>query len=174
MYGMDCEEVDESTEMLPDWETSMASAADALSDAAWWMEIGRYNPEAISTGTLLECWGDPTDPTVGISDETGGDCDNSDADAHRDNPEGPDDLVGLFLGQPADCDTCLDGVDNNCDGNIDCEDAACGRCFIGQGIGCGEDSACTSAGCASQARRTLPPALMMVFLVLVTRIRRVA
>ena len=73
--------------------------------------------------------------------------------AHRDNPEGPGDLVGLFLdGTMADCSTCLDGIDNNCDGNIDCADPACAQCFVGQGVGCGggADSPCMQSGCSTQ------------------------
>ena len=101
-------------------------------------KFGRYNPEAIDGGTLMSCWGDPTDPTAKFSEEVGGDCADDDSSAHRDMPEGPGDLVGLYLyGEMADCDTCLDGIDNNCDGAIDCADPACAPCFVGQGVGCG-------------------------------------
>ena len=60
--------------------------------------------------------------------------------------------MGLYLyGDMADCDTCLDGIDNNCDGAIDCADPACAPCFVGQGVGCGggEESPCAQGGCAS-------------------------
>ena len=100
----------------------------------------------------MSCWGDATDPTSEISNETGGDCNDESAAAHRDNAEGPGDLIGLYLnGKLADCDTCLDGIDNNCDGNIDCADPACAQCFVGQGVGCGggAESPCSQGGCSA-------------------------
>ncbi|MEL6347032.1 MAG: hypothetical protein AAFV53_28215 [Myxococcota bacterium] len=136
MFGVPCNQVDDRTELLEDWDRSMQSASIALdTDTTWWMEISRFNPEAINSGTLLECWGDPTDPTEAISDKTGGDCNNDESGAHRDNPEGPDDLIGLYIDAPASCDTCLDGIDNNCDGSIDCADPACALfCRAGGGL----------------------------------------
>ena len=112
----------------------------------------RYNPAAITSGTMMSCWGDPTDVTTSISVEVGGDCDDSTDKAHRDRPEGPGDLVGLYLhGDMADCETCLDGLDNNCDGSIDCADPACAPCFVGQGLGCGggSESPCAQGGCSA-------------------------
>jgi hypothetical protein len=153
MYGQACNEISAQTRLLTGWEDSMLSPERWLDvDRAWFKEIGRYNPESIDGGTMMSCWGDPTDPTAKFNVEVGGDCADDDASAHRDNPEGPGDLVGLYLyGDMADCDTCLDGIDNNCDGAIDCEDPACAPCFVGQGVGCGggKDSPCAQGGCAS-------------------------
>ena len=88
-------------------------------DRTWWKELKRFNPIAITGGTMMSCWGDPTDPTTPLSEQVGGDCNDEDGRTHRDNPEGPGDLVGLFLdGTMADCSTCLDGIDNNCDGSL--------------------------------------------------------
>ena len=42
-----------------------------------WRETGATVieiPEAIDGGTLMSCWGDPTDPTAKFSEEVGGDC----------------------------------------------------------------------------------------------------
>ena len=153
MYGQACDEISSQTRLLDGWESSMVSPERWLDvDRAWFKEVGRYNPEAIDGGTMMSCWGDPTDPTARFNEDVGGDCDDTDPNAHRDNPEGPGDLVGLYLyGDMADCDTCLDGIDNNCDGAIDCADPACAPCFVGQGVGCGggEESPCAQGGCAS-------------------------
>ncbi len=120
----------------------------------WWMELLRYNPTVMTEGLLSGCWGSPEDlgnQTVGsaISDVTGGDCNDNRFGANRGQAEGPDDLVGVFYGEPADCATCLDGLDNNCNGLIDCGEPACARCFVGQGYGCGggSQSPCTQGGC---------------------------
>ena len=153
MYGQACNEISAQTRLLDGWESSMLSPERWLDvDRAWFKEIGRYNPESIDGGTMMSCWGDPTDATAKFNEEVGGDCSDTDPNAHRDNPEGPGDLVGLYLyGDMADCDTCLDGIDNNCDGAIDCADPACAPCFVGQGVGCGggEESPCSQGGCAS-------------------------
>ena len=59
------------------------------------------------------------DTSVETSVESGGDCDDTSGSSHRDNAEGPGDLIGLYLdGTLADCSTCLDGLDNNCDGSL--------------------------------------------------------
>ena len=154
LYGTECSEVElTDTELADDWDVEMSSARRHLeADSLWWKELGRFEPSSAHTETLLTCWGDPSD-SAGIDEETGGDCADGDATANRDNAEGPDDLIGLYLGSPADCSTCLDGIDNNCDGNTDCADPACARCFIGQGIGCsrGDDAPCTQAGCSFAA-----------------------
>ena len=102
----------------------------------------------------MSCWGNPTDPTSSISSETGGDCNDEAKRSHRDLAEGPGDLVGLYQnGELTDCATCLDGIDNNCDGAIDCADPACARCFVGQGVGCGggAESPCAQGGCSAPA-----------------------
>ena len=87
--------------------------------------------------------------------------------------EGPDDLVGLYWGSPGDCDTCLDGIDNNCNGVMDCAEPACARCFVGQGSGCGggTDVPCAQGGCASvtsaPTRRPSPTGTLVVLLGLI-------
>ena len=185
LYGEYCEELDSSSSLLVDsWDEGMQSA-DRWLDAVdtWWRELDRFDVATAHTETYLTCWGDPRVETDSISQETGGDCDDSTetgADANRDNPEGPDDLLGLYLGSPADCSTCLDGVDNNCDGNIDCADPACARCFIGQGVGCSRgDDPCAQAGCANGSPRggahldrVFAAALVALFAVLYRRRER--
>jgi hypothetical protein len=53
----------------------------------------------------------------------------------------------------AACDRCLDGIDINCDGTLDCQDPTCAACFVGQGAGCADaDSPCAAGGCTA-----LPP-----------------
>jgi len=154
MFGTDCSQVDDSTQLVSTWSNGMESAERWLSAVdTWWKELDRFEAETAHNDTFLTCWGDPREPTDTLSDFTGGDCDDTNAtgsSANRDNAEGPDDLIGLYLGAPADCSTCLDGIDNNCDGNVDCADPACARCFVGQGVGCsrGEDAPCAQAGCA--------------------------
>ncbi|MEC7985968.1 MAG: MopE-related protein [Myxococcota bacterium] len=153
MYGRGCERISDDQTFDDDWQYSMRDASRWLQDdQIWWKEIGRFNAEPITGGTLMSCWGDPTDPTQSLSTKTGGDCNDDDALSHRDNAEGPGDLIGLYLtGTMADCSTCLDGIDNNCDGNIDCADPACAQCFVGQGVGCGggAESPCMQSGCST-------------------------
>ena len=152
MYGRSCAEVTDGIELQADWMVSMQSAERWIaSDRIWWKEIGRFNPLPIVDGTMMSCWGDPTDSASETSVETGGDCDDVSSLAHRDNAEGPGDLISLYLdGTLADCSTCLDGVDNNCDGLTDCEDPACAQCFVGQGFGCqGGKSPCAQGGCSA-------------------------
>ena len=61
--------------------------------------------------------------------------------------------MSFLDGKLASCETCLDGIDNNCDGTIDCADPACAQCFVGQGIGCGggAESPCSQGGCSAPA-----------------------
>jgi hypothetical protein len=117
----------------------------------WWMELGRYTVSAVTDGNLMGCWGDPTQGVDRIDYLTGGDCDNADATANRFEAEGPGDLLGVFYNLEMDCSTCLDGVDNNCDGQIDCADPGCAACFVGQGfgVGGGTDESCGKLGCSS-------------------------
>jgi hypothetical protein len=153
MFGKECSQITDTTSLKTDWESSMISSERWLGvDRVWYKEIGRYYPETISDGTLMSCWGDPTDTTSQIKKDVGGDCNDESADSHRDQPEGPGDLVGLYLyGDLEDCSTCLDGLDNNCDGAIDCADPTCAPCFVGQGVGCGggTESPCAQGGCST-------------------------
>ena len=130
-----------------DWQ-SMVDLRDALAIHPW-RELDRYQTRSFVDGTVAFCWGDPTESLADIGQETGGDCADDSSLANRGMPEGPGDLLGqLDQGGPADCTTCLDGIDNNCDGFIDCEDPACAACFVGQGAGCSSDSPCAGGGCA--------------------------
>jgi hypothetical protein len=180
MYGKACNEISSQTRLSSDWMESMVSAERWLdTDRVWFKELGRYNPAPIDDGTMMSCWGDPSDETTKLNERVGGDCNDDNNEAHRDIPEGPGDLVGIYLyGETADCSTCLDGIDNNCDGAIDCADPACAPCFVGQGVGCGggADSPCSQGGCSSpdqggQDRLYKSIALIMMALV-VSRIRR--
>ena len=127
------------------------SRRDLSADTRWWKELARYNPEPVIEGALTGCWGDPQGGIDALHDFdlTGGDCDTEHAGANRDRAEGPRDLVGRYLEEDMDCRTCLDGIDNNCNGLIDCADPACAECFVGQGVGCGggSDTPCTQSGC---------------------------
>ncbi len=123
------------------------------SDSRWWKELNRYNPQPVQPGSMAGCWGDPENGIDALRtfDFVGGDCNPDEPGANRDQPEGPDDLVGKYLGELADCSTCLDGIDNNCNGLIDCQEPACARCFVGQGVGCSAapGNECTQSGCSS-------------------------
>ncbi|MEL6345918.1 MAG: putative metal-binding motif-containing protein, partial [Myxococcota bacterium] len=188
LFGSDCSEFDIDDETLDSAfvpTTDMPNPDQWLSAVdTWWKELDRYQVASGHEETYLTCWGDPTASTNDISDQTGGDCDDSDEtgrQANRDIPEGPGDLLGLYLNAPADCSTCLDGIDNNCDGNIDCADPACARCFVGQGVGCsrGDDAPCAQAGCAIATPqggafldRLFAAALLSLFAVLYRRRER--
>jgi hypothetical protein len=156
LFGESCSELDVSSPLVSDWKSSRSDfTVDRYLDSVdtWWKELDRYEVEPALSETFLTCWGDPRDPTDSITDQTGGDCDDSSetgAQAHRDLPEGPDDLLGLYLDMAVSCSTCLDGIDNNCDGNVDCADPACARCFIGQGVGCSRgETPCAQSGCSN-------------------------
>jgi hypothetical protein len=129
--------------------------ADLLDDPRWWTELGRFSPEAVSVGILYGCW-DPVELDERAGQSVGGDCSDGRGTANREEPEGPGDLVALYSGEMADlaaCDRCLDGIDNNCDGTLDCQDPTCAACFVGQGAGCADaDSPCAAGGCTA-----LPP-----------------
>ncbi|MEL6342764.1 MAG: MopE-related protein [Myxococcota bacterium] len=180
LYGVPCAQISSTSQLQVGWERSMASAEQKLAaDTVWWLELGRYTPQAISGGTVMECWGDPTDASTPLSDSVGGECDDKRGRANRDRPEGPDDIVSLFLDGGGSCDLCLDGIDNNCDGNIDCADPSCARCFVGTGFGCGggSEAPCTQAGCASAIRSgpnadRLAPLVLLVFIGFVAFRRR--
>ena len=120
------------------------------SDPRWWLYLNRYQPSSFTGGTLAGCWGDPrpidTDRPVDSLENiglTGGDCAENNVLANRGLTEGPEDLLALYLGTPTSCDTCLDQIDNNCNGLIDAAEPACARCFVSQGYGC--------AGCSGTA-----------------------
>ncbi len=150
LYGVQCDQVSPSTPLITDWDV-MLDTSDALAKTTtWWKELDRFDLEPLTTGTVGWCWGDPTEGVNRVSERTGGDCADDASKAHRDAAEGPADLMGLLDPDgPADCDTCLDGIDNNCDGQVDCADPACAPCFVGQGVGCGggDQAPCAGAGC---------------------------
>ncbi len=172
MFGRRCENVDSDSEVVTGWDTIVDPSRYLTSNRTWWKELRRYSPEGVSEGGLAACWGEPADGFNNSDQYTGGDCSDGDDATNRDTPEGPGDLMGIYLyGEGVDCSTCLDGLDNNCDGNIDCDDPSCAPCFVGQGFGCGaSDSPCDGANCASggsvPARSPLGFALAMLTLVL--------
>lgn len=151
LYGVACAAVGDDTPLLPTWEAMTDTSAGLATDPRWWRLAGRFAPVGITGGTVVECWGDLGTAAAREKSSSGGDCADGDRDAHRDLPEGPGDLLAYTLGdgEPVDCSTCLDGIDNNCDGRIDCADPACAACFVGQGMGCSGPSPCPgSGGCA--------------------------
>ena len=173
MFGLPCDRITGDVPVRADW-TSMVDVTDALRRAQW-KELDRYDAEAFTDGTVAWCWGDPTEGVEDINQETGGDCSDTDNLSHRDLAEGPGDLLGqLDPNGGADCTTCLDGLDNNCDGFIDCEDPACAACFVGQGSGCSSDSPCAGGGCAvaSASDRKSRRAALVVALWLVAVLAR--
>ncbi len=146
--------------------------------------MGRFSPTTVDVMTGW-CWGDPVEDLDADEVVVGGDCADGNGAASRAQAEGPDDLLGIWyarLGDPGaiiDCDTCLDGIDNNCDGAIDCADPACAACFVGQGAGCGggTEAPCAQSGCSAQwgdARRQVQQGVllgMLGFLVVLARRR---
>ena len=160
----DCDDPECTTSECINTELGNTAATD------WWLELGRHNVSVVTEGSLMGCWGDPTDGIDQIDATTGGDCDNNDPLATRYNPEGPGDLYGRFWDMELDCSTCLDGVDNNCDGQTDCADPGCAACFVGQGfgVGGGSDASCAQLGCSSTglSRSQTLGGLAMAFLAL--------
>ena len=161
MFGLYCEDIPEDAELEPGWdERPDPTQALQVARYRWWQELDRYTPEALATGSLMTCWGDPTEPWDADLQTTGGDCSDASSASHRDAAEGPGDLLSRYEASLDEgllaeaCATCLDGLDNNCDGQIDCEDPGCAACFVGQGMGCSEEgSPCKASGCASTSRR---------------------
>ncbi len=149
------------------------AAATLSGDARWWQELNRFSPEAAPVGLLSGCW-----PEEDADEVTGGDCADGGPSANREGVEGPADLLVTFYGLDPECDTCLDGVDNNCNGLIDCDEPACVACFAGAGLGCAADgSPCAQAGCAASgvSRRDADPrGILAVFAVfaLASTVRR--
>ncbi|MFT6157759.1 MAG: hypothetical protein ACJA00_000325 [Myxococcota bacterium] len=167
------------------------TGAQLSSDSDNDLMFNRFSPLAHTDGLLLGCWGDEV--LSGFEETTtgsivGGDC--ADADALEAEPslegvleaqnrgryEGPDDLLAVFDGRAVDCDVCTDGIDNNCNGTIDCLEPACARCYVGQSSGgCGAD-ACSVGGCSSSStggiQSTGAMSLLMLMLGLGWRRRR--
>jgi len=161
LYGLPCADIKDTSALVSgSWDTIVdATDAFAVERYTWWQELDRFSPEAMTDGALMSCWGDPTDDWDGDAQYTGGDCDDSSGATNRDVAEGPGDLLGIYQasltldGMAAACATCLDGIDNNCDGQIDCDDPACAACFVGEGGGCADaDSPCSGSGCAFSDR----------------------
>ena len=156
LYGRTCTEIGSSTPLVEGWKY-LPDATDALvAESAWWKELGRFETTALSVGTVGWCWGDPTGGVAKIGQRTGGDCSDDSLVSHRDAAEGPGDLIGyLTANGAADCSTCVDGLDNNCDGQIDCADPSCAACYVGQGAGCGggDQAECVGSGCSTVGGR---------------------
>jgi len=167
------------------WDNQSEFAEVVATGKKGWHELSRYDPEAIEA-VMTGCWEEdiagalaqlrpPSDPVA--YDYTGGDCVNEIGDANRGESEGPDDLLGQFFNEAPDCRTCIDGVDNNCNGLTDCEDPACAECFIGQGVGCAASgSPCSETGCStsgdSNEVKTSGAILAFLWLAAMTRIWR--
>ena len=49
-------------------------------------------------------------------------------------------VLGWYEGLTVSCGTCVDGIDNNCDGRVDQDDPACSQCFVGWGFSCACES----------------------------------
>jgi hypothetical protein len=123
-------------------------------DSRWWVSFTRFLPTSVIGGTMAGCWGDPQQglnvgPVARGLSITGGDCDTNNRAVNREAVEGPGDLVGAYQARAAkvelaDCSTCGDGLDNNCNGLADADDPGCALCFAGQGVGC--SSGCAAAG----------------------------
>jgi len=163
---------------------SVDDVSELKGSATWWNEIGRFVDvnatssiaEVQPAGVLTGCWGEPTGALTEeggidgvISADVGGDCDDERASANRYVPEGPEDLLGIYRGLPADCSTCEDGVDNNCNGFKDCAEPACAPCFDGHISvgGCNDEDPCVRSGCATEGvRRDRAPAFVGVLLAL--------
>jgi hypothetical protein len=154
LFGKVCEDVEATTPRValgapPVVDAQLGVQATGDTDApgsggtTWWLEFGRFAPHT-SAGAVMTCWGDPR--AEAIRTQTGGDCDDTTNDASRDLAEGPNDLVLAYNGLNGDCGRCVDGIDNNCDGQTDCADPTCSVCFVGQGQGCaGTRDACGDA-----------------------------
>jgi len=145
-----CADVESISELAEDWETMLDVTDEAAATVMWTQEIGRFAPLGLTAGTVMKCWGDLTTSST-ITEVTGGDCDDTNS-ASRDQSEGPWDLRALYDlevdGTELQCAQCLDGIDNNCDGQIDCEDPSCAPCFVGVGGGCySTTSPCSAANC---------------------------
>ena len=183
LYGHTCTELAENPDLAGTvnvegtaGETGVSAEISRDAPVEWPVTFGRYTLSVVSEGNILGCWGDPS--AVGleaVDDYIGGDCDNADSSSNMYELEGPADLYGVWrsslppngrygrnvnankglyleLGE-LDCRTCLDGIDNNCDGQADCDDPACAPCFVGQGFGFGSsgESPCAQPGCTQVA-----------------------
>lgn len=143
-------------ETLPDFSddpapggrfSSRVPDAALTTDARWWQELTRFTPVSAANGILSGCWAEDDADEI-----TGGDCVDASGATNREGVEGPADLLVAFYELDPECDSCLDGVDNNCNSLIDCDEPACAACFAGNGLGCASsDSPCGQAGCAASA-----------------------
>ena len=126
---------------------------------------------------LHGCWSSggetaTTPPSVNIDLSSGGDCDDGRRGVHRDQTEGPEDLLSYVLVQsntllprafvqspndPLSCAVCADGLDNDCDGLIDATDPGCETCVSG---GCSDCSSSMTPG----GRRAAGLATLLLFL----------
>jgi len=175
LYGTGCEEIPTGAPRIGSpLQPDLSVVVD--DGYRWWQEVGRFTPR-LATGAVMTCWGDPRDGLRTIDETVGGDCADDRGMANRDTPEGPDDLLGLYLGEGGDCSQCTDGIDNNCDGRIDCEDPSCAVCFVGVGRGCnGLKDPCNpdadGGGCQSSPMDGVAPIFGVLLLLFRTRTRR--
>ena len=151
-------------------------SSDLIAAQPWPLLVGRFSPTPASSGILSGCWADNVEDTS--LHPTGGDCADSTQGVNREEVEGPQDLLVAWYDLTPECATCLDGIDNNCDGLTDCEDPSCGVCFAGTGYGCADSaSPCGKSGCASappaSGRREMKSAgLVAAFSLMVAMLRR--
>ena len=178
VYGVACGEVPQQAQVTIPVPDTVGFSTALEADLRWWKEITRFAPTEVVSGTLRECWGDPAAASAITLSDVGGDCADGSTGASRDQPEGPGDLISLYNGDPAECAACLDGVDNNCDGQTDCDDPSCAPCFVGHGQGCAADgSPCEGAGCEAipddpVQRSTLLAGLGAIMMAAVRRSRK--
>lgn len=174
LYGKDCDDVTEATPLRDAYSAVPSDpGAELTTDVRWWKEMGRYTPIWAANGAYETCWGDPADSTTEVSVTVGGDCADGNDESNRYAPEGPDDLVAIYEGTVVDCAACMDGIDNNCDGEVDCDDPSCAVCFVGSGGGCAASgSPCEPSACSASPESASASALAMLGLLVLAGGRR--
>jgi hypothetical protein len=84
----------------------------------------------------------------GNIDEGCSSCPDADGDGYEDAACGGTDCDdGDFFVNPGVAEVCDDGIDNNCNGDIDGDDAACGSSCLPVGAPCSSNAECCSLRC---------------------------
>jgi len=178
-----CLDIEEITELSDGFESMPDATLSVSSSTVWHAELGNFTPAGFTAGTIQKCWGDLSLAEHAQEERTGGDCSDGTTNANRDLSEGPWDLRAQYdltaFGDelsPLTCDLCLDGIDNNCDGSIDCEDPSCAPCFVGIGGGCYAAGSPCAPGCGanltSPKQDAQPLAVLFALLITGTLTRR--